>query len=131
MKPTFCRPAFSAALSLVLSAAFALPAAAGAVKAEVTRTLSQEQSALDSASDRLAALTSELGALGSAITETRDGLRIAPAPLHGGRFRTFHDHRMATAGAILGLRVPGVLVEDIATTGKTFPDFPEVWTALL
>ncbi|HET9067390.1 MAG TPA: cell wall hydrolase [Amaricoccus sp.] len=60
MKPTFCRPAFSAALSLVLSAAFALPAAAGAVKAEVTRTLSQEQSALDSASDRLAALSESL-----------------------------------------------------------------------
>jgi spore germination cell wall hydrolase CwlJ-like protein len=60
MNPTFCRPAFSAALSLVLSAAFALPAAAGAVKAEVTRTLSQEQSALDSASDRLAALSESL-----------------------------------------------------------------------
>ncbi|MDV3220013.1 MAG: 3-phosphoshikimate 1-carboxyvinyltransferase [Intrasporangium sp.] len=81
--------------------------------------------------DRLAALTSELGALGSAVSETDDGLRIAPAQLHGGRFRTFHDHRMATAGAILGLRVPGVLVEDIATTGKTLPDFPGLWARMI
>lgn len=81
--------------------------------------------------DRLAALTSELGTLGSAVTETEDGLRIAPARLHGGRFRTFHDHRMATAGAILGLRVPSVLVEDIATTGKTLPDFPGLWERML
>jgi 3-phosphoshikimate 1-carboxyvinyltransferase len=81
--------------------------------------------------DRLAALTSELSALGSAVTETEDGLRIAPAPLHGGRFRTFHDHRMATAGAILGLRVPRVVVEDVATTAKTLPDFPGLWARML
>lgn len=81
--------------------------------------------------DRLAALTSELSALGSAVTETEDGLRITPAPLHGGRFRTFHDHRMATAGAILGLRVPRVVVEDVATTAKTLPDFPGLWARML
>jgi 3-phosphoshikimate 1-carboxyvinyltransferase len=81
--------------------------------------------------DRLAALTSELGSLGSRITETEDGLRLAPALLRGGRFRTFHDHRMATAAAILGLRVPGVVVEDIATTGKTLPDFPGLWARML
>ncbi|MDC5698792.1 3-phosphoshikimate 1-carboxyvinyltransferase [Intrasporangium calvum] len=81
--------------------------------------------------DRLAALTAELGALGSAVTETEDGLRIAPATLHGGRFRTYHDHRMATAGAILGLRVPGVAVEDVETTSKTLPDFPGLWARML
>src|SRR6478736_4743219 len=81
--------------------------------------------------DRLAALTAELGALGSRVTETEDGLRIAPAPLHGGRFRTYHDHRMATAGAIIGLRVPGVHVEDIGTTRKTLPDFVGLWQGML
>jgi spore germination cell wall hydrolase CwlJ-like protein len=60
MKPTPCRLACSAALCLALSAAFTLPAAAGAVRAEVTRALSQEQSALDSASDRLTALTESM-----------------------------------------------------------------------
>ncbi|MER7071515.1 3-phosphoshikimate 1-carboxyvinyltransferase [Terrabacter sp. NPDC000476] len=81
--------------------------------------------------DRLAALTAELSGIGSAVTETEDGLRIAPAALRGGRFRSYHDHRMATAGAILGLRVPGVLVEDIGTTGKTLPDFVGLWTGML
>jgi 3-phosphoshikimate 1-carboxyvinyltransferase len=77
--------------------------------------------------DRLAALTRELGALGAQVVEHADGLDIAPAPLHGGRFATYADHRMAHAAAIVGLRVPGVLVEDVATTAKTFPGFERVW----
>ena len=81
--------------------------------------------------DRLAALTAELGGVGAHVTETEDGLRITPAPLHGGRFRTYHDHRMATAGAIIGLRVPGVHVEDIDTTRKTLPDFVGLWQGML
>jgi 3-phosphoshikimate 1-carboxyvinyltransferase len=81
--------------------------------------------------DRLAALTTELSGLGSHVTETDDGLRIAPATLHGGRFRSYHDHRMATAGAIIGLRVPGVEVEDIGTTRKTLPDFVGLWRGML
>ncbi|MFD1053113.1 3-phosphoshikimate 1-carboxyvinyltransferase [Terrabacter terrigena] len=81
--------------------------------------------------DRLAALTAELGNLGSRVTETDDGLRITPSTLHGGRFRSYHDHRMATAGAIIGLRVPGVHVEDIGTTRKTLPDFVGLWRGML
>ena len=56
---------------------------------------------------------------------------IRPAPLHGGVVHSYADHRMATAGAILGLAVPGVEVEDIATTAKTMPDFPQLWEAML
>src|SRR5688500_6703281 len=74
--------------------------------------------------DRLRALATELDRLGSDVTERPDGLEIRPASLHGGVFRTYADHRMAHAAVILGLAVPGVLVEDIATTSKTFPDFP-------
>jgi 3-phosphoshikimate 1-carboxyvinyltransferase len=81
--------------------------------------------------DRLAALSHELNSLGGDVTETEDGLRINPAPLRGGRFRSYHDHRMATAGAILGLRVPGITVEDIGTTGKTIPDFVGLWSGML
>jgi 3-phosphoshikimate 1-carboxyvinyltransferase len=51
--------------------------------------------------------------------------------LRGGRFHSYHDHRMATAGAVLGLRIPGVVVEDIATTAKTLPDFTGLWAAML
>ena len=81
--------------------------------------------------DRLAALATELGRLGGDVREREDGLELRPAPLHGGVFRTYADHRMAHAAVILGLAVPGVLVEDVATTGKTFPDFPGAWSRLV
>jgi 3-phosphoshikimate 1-carboxyvinyltransferase len=81
--------------------------------------------------DRLAALVTEINALGGAVTATPDGLRIDPRPLHGGVFGTYHDHRMAHAGAVLGLAVDGVLIDNVATTGKTDPDFPSRWRAML
>jgi len=81
--------------------------------------------------DRLSALATELNGLGGAVTETDDGLHIVPAPLHGGVFHTYADHRMAHAGVILGLAVPGVLVENVGTTSKTFTDFPGAWSAAL
>ncbi|MGW1681021.1 3-phosphoshikimate 1-carboxyvinyltransferase [Saccharopolyspora sp. NPDC002376] len=81
--------------------------------------------------DRLAALQTELTKLGGAVEQTEDGLIIEPRPMHGGDWHSYADHRMATAGAILGLKVPGVLVEDIATTGKTIPDFPGMWAEML
>ncbi len=84
--------------------------------------------------DRLAALAGELGALGAAVDETRDGLTIRPAPLRADPdrpWRAHADHRMTTAGAILGLVVPGVTVDDIGATGKTLPGFPELWGAML
>ncbi|MGD9482424.1 3-phosphoshikimate 1-carboxyvinyltransferase [Streptomyces sp. TRM70308] len=81
--------------------------------------------------DRLAALTKEINGLGGDVTETADGLRIRPRPLHGGVFHTYDDHRLATAGALLGLAVPGVAVENVATTAKTLPDFPGLWGAML
>jgi 3-phosphoshikimate 1-carboxyvinyltransferase len=81
--------------------------------------------------DRLAALAKELGNLGGEVVEEPDALIITPRPLHGGHFATYEDHRMATAGAVLGLVVEGIEVEDIATTDKTLPDFPARWAALL
>jgi 3-phosphoshikimate 1-carboxyvinyltransferase len=81
--------------------------------------------------DRLAALVASLGALGGDVRETEDGLEIRPVPLHAGVFETYDDHRMATAGAVLGLVVPGVEVVDVATTGKTLPDFVGQWLRML
>ena len=81
--------------------------------------------------DRLAALVTEINRLGGRATETEDGLTIEPAELHGGTVATYHDHRMATFGAILGLRVPGVHVEDVQTTAKTLPGFTGMWDAML
>ncbi|MDQ1675823.1 MAG: 3-phosphoshikimate 1-carboxyvinyltransferase [Actinomycetota bacterium] len=81
--------------------------------------------------DRLAALARELNGLGGDVTETEDGLRIKPRPLHGGVFATYDDHRLAHAAAVLGLVVDGVGVENVATTSKTLPDFPGLWHQLL
>ncbi|WP_141013950.1 3-phosphoshikimate 1-carboxyvinyltransferase [Nocardioides sambongensis] len=80
--------------------------------------------------DRLAALAHELNALGAAVEELPDGLRIRPATLHGGVFGTYADHRMAHAGVIVGAAVPEVRVENIATTSKTFTDFAGFWGGL-
>ena len=81
--------------------------------------------------DRLKALVHEINHLGGDATETADGLRIRPTLLHAGRFSTYHDHRMATAGAIIGLRVRGISVENIETTAKTLPGFADRWHSLL
>lgn len=81
--------------------------------------------------DRLAALVTEINRLGGDAEETSDGLVIRPARLHAGVVHSYADHRMATAGAILGLAVEGVQVEDIATTAKTMPDFPRLWSDML
>lgn len=81
--------------------------------------------------DRLAALAEELGRLGARITVTADGLVIDPTPLHGGTLDPRADHRLAMAYAIVGLVVPGVLIRDIATTGKTVPEFPRRWMQML
>jgi 3-phosphoshikimate 1-carboxyvinyltransferase len=81
--------------------------------------------------DRLAALARELTALGANVEELDDGLRIEPAPLHGGVFHTYDDHRLATAAAVLGLVVPGVYVENVETTAKTMPEFVQLWRSML
>ena len=81
--------------------------------------------------DRLAALATEINRLGGDVAQTDDGLVVRPRPLHGGRFESYDDHRMATAGAVLGLVVPGVEVVDVATTAKTLPQFVALWDSML
>ena len=81
--------------------------------------------------DRLAALTREINSLGGNVVEEETALHITPAPLHAGVFHTYEDHRLATAGAVIGLVVPGIEVENVATTRKTLPDFPGLWNSLV
>ena len=81
--------------------------------------------------DRLAALTREINSLGGNVVEEETALHITPAPLHGETFHTYEDHRLATAGAVIGLVVPDVLVENVATTRKTLTDFPGLWNSLV
>ena len=81
--------------------------------------------------DRLAALTAEINRAGGDCRETEDGLEIYPATLHGSNWQSYEDHRMATAGAIIGLRVAGIKVENIETTAKTMPNFVQLWSKML
>lgn len=84
--------------------------------------------------DRLAALTTEITRLGGACTETADGLRIigrGRGGLRGGTWLSYADHRMATAGALIGLVTEGVVVDDVETTAKTLPNFVAMWQQML
>ena len=81
--------------------------------------------------DRLAALSTEINRLGGDCQETPDGLVITATPLRAGTWRAYADHRMAMAGAIIGLRVDGVEVDDIGATSKTLPEFPQLWADML
>ena len=82
--------------------------------------------------DRLAALTAEINAIGGNATELPDGIQITPSgSLIGTTWHTYEDHRMATAGAIIGLRVPGIVIEDVSVVSKTMPEFVTLWTGML
>ena len=81
--------------------------------------------------DRLAALSTEINRLGGDCAETPDGLVITATPLRPGVWQAYADHRMAMAGAIVGLRVAGVQVDDIGATSKTLPEFPRLWARML
>jgi 3-phosphoshikimate 1-carboxyvinyltransferase len=73
--------------------------------------------------DRLAALATELRRLGAGVDEFADGLTITPKPLHGAEVETYNDHRMAMSLALIGLRVPGVVIKNPGCVAKTYPDF--------
>jgi 3-phosphoshikimate 1-carboxyvinyltransferase len=81
--------------------------------------------------DRLSALVANIQALGGNARELPDGIEVTPTPLDGGAWAAFDDHRMATSGALLGLGVRGIVVDDIACTSKTLPEFVELWSALV
>lgn len=126
-------PATLAGVDLDLSAVgeLAPTVAALATLAESPSTLRGIAHLRGHETDRLAALASELSAVGARVEELEDGLHITPGDLHAADIKTYHDHRMATAGAIVGLRIPGIRVENIATTAKTLPDFPGMWSKLV
>jgi 3-phosphoshikimate 1-carboxyvinyltransferase len=82
--------------------------------------------------DRLAAMATEINRIGGNCVETADGWIITPTHnLHAELWHSYEDHRMATAGAIIGLRVPGIEVENIETTSKTMPNFAAMWNQML
>jgi 3-phosphoshikimate 1-carboxyvinyltransferase len=81
-------------------------------------------------SDRLHAVATELRRLGVAVEELSDGLIVHPSKVGAGRVETYDDHRIAMSFALLGLKVPGIVIEDPACVSKTFPDYFERLEAL-
>ena len=81
--------------------------------------------------DRIAALVAEIRGLGGSADELEDGIAIRPASLHDGSWKSYADHRMATTGALLGLRAQGVQIEDVESTAKTLPQFTQLWERML
>jgi 3-phosphoshikimate 1-carboxyvinyltransferase len=81
--------------------------------------------------DRLAALAQELSRVGTGVVEHPDGLEIIPEPLRPATVRTYADHRMAHAAAVIGLAAEGIVLDDVACTAKTLPEFPELWADLV
>ena len=79
----------------------------------------------------IAALVAEIRRLGGQAEELPDGIAVTPVPLTGARWESYADHRMATTGALIGLRVPGVTIDDIGTTAKTLPEFTQLWEGML
>ena len=74
-------------------------------------------------SDRLGTLAEQLRLLGANITVLDDGLDIHPVPLHGAQLDPHEDHRLAMMFGLIGLRVPGVVVEDPMCVRKSYPRF--------
>lgn len=73
--------------------------------------------------DRIAALATELRKLGAEVEERDDGLTITPRPLTGCAVDTYNDHRMAMSLALIGLKVPGVVIRNPGCVAKTYPGF--------
>ncbi len=80
--------------------------------------------------DRITAMATELRKLGVGVEEFADGLTIHPGPLHGATLATYNDHRMAMSLAVVGLRQPGIVIENPGCVAKTYPSFWNDWSAL-
>jgi 3-phosphoshikimate 1-carboxyvinyltransferase len=102
-----------------------------ALFANSTSTLSGIAHLRGHETDRLAALVENIKSIGGDAEETSDGLIIRPTKLKAGMWKAFDDHRMATAGAVIGLVISGIDVDDIKTTSKTLPDFEKMWAHLV
>jgi 3-phosphoshikimate 1-carboxyvinyltransferase len=74
-------------------------------------------------SDRIGDLAREMRRLGASVVEHEDGLEISPQPLHSGRCDTHHDHRLAMAFGVAGLKLTGVVIDDSHVVSKSWPQF--------
>lgn len=81
-------------------------------------------------SDRIHAMATELRRVGAEVVELDDGWEITPRPLHGAEIETYNDHRIAMSMALVGLKVPGVVIKNPGCVAKTYPRFFEDLSSL-
>ena len=81
-------------------------------------------------SDRIGDLAREMRGLGANVVEYEDGLEISPQGLHGGTCDTHHDHRIAMAFGVAGLKLPGVIIDQPSVVSKSWPQYWEMLEAL-
>jgi 3-phosphoshikimate 1-carboxyvinyltransferase len=81
-------------------------------------------------SDRLAAVAAELEKLGIKTVCGPDSIAVTGGQPHGARIKTYDDHRIAMSFSLVGLKVPGVVIEDEGCVAKSFPDYWEVFARL-
>jgi len=81
-------------------------------------------------SDRLLAMREGLEQLGVRVEEGEDWLKIYPSTPHGGVIQSHHDHRIAMAFSIVGLRVPDMIIENSECVAKSCPEFFQLWKNL-
>jgi 3-phosphoshikimate 1-carboxyvinyltransferase len=80
--------------------------------------------------DRVAAMATELRRLGVEVEEHQDGISVSPSQPQPAAVDTYEDHRVAMSFALVGLKVPGIRINDPGCVSKTFPTYFEVWQAL-
>ncbi|MCH2125602.1 MAG: 3-phosphoshikimate 1-carboxyvinyltransferase [Pirellulaceae bacterium] len=73
--------------------------------------------------DRITDLARELRKFGADVEENTDGLRITPQKLRPAEIETYNDHRMAMSLALVGLKIPKVVIQNPDCTQKTYPAF--------
>lgn len=80
--------------------------------------------------DRIHAMVTELRKLGVTVVEHQDGLEITPSPITSNAVDTYNDHRVAMAFSLIGLKVPGIRINNPECVSKTFPNYYEVLKGL-
>ena len=74
-------------------------------------------------SDRMNAIVTELAKMGILCRDTEHNLTIYPGTPKASVVDTYDDHRMAMGFSLIGLRVPGIVIDNPECCSKTFEDY--------
>jgi 3-phosphoshikimate 1-carboxyvinyltransferase len=81
-------------------------------------------------SDRLEAMAVNLRACGIRCETGPDWITVHPGQPHGAHIACYADHRIAMACSLIGLRTPGITLDEPQCVAKTCPDFHRLLAGL-